>query len=73
MKINMWAKALCLSLIICSIFSSLGLTVGAEEMDDKQVEAVYDGDCTVLSENVKVGSRFFELFFGEKKEENENA
>ena len=58
-------RLICFILIIYSLFSSFGAIAYAEETLPESME--------VLSDNVEVGSRFLELFFGEKDKKGENV
>ena len=59
MKSKKLTKAFCLVFTIYIMFTSAHLTATAEEY------------APALSDNVKVGSRFWELFFGEGSNNNE--
>ena len=58
-------RLICFILIIYSLFSCFGAIAYAEETLPESME--------VLSDNVEVGSRFLELFFGEKDKKGENV
>jgi stage IV sporulation protein B len=55
-------KLLCFILIIYSLVGCLNIRIFAQEQIEEMLPA--------LSENVEVGSRFWELFFGENKEKD---
>ena len=54
-------RLICFILTIYSLLSLLGVTASAEVISADEVDA--------LSDNVEIGSRFFDLFFGEEREE----
>lgn len=58
-------RLICFILIIYNVILSVGLPIFADEVVIPEVTEA-------LSDNVKVGSRFWELFFGEGEKESEN-
>ena len=76
MKKKKQMKSVCFILIIYTLICSFGTEIFAEEKGDDCFLGIADGEqesgyAPALSDNVKVGSRFWELFFGEEeKKEN---
>lgn len=72
MKNKTRMKALCFILTIYTLISGFTFVVSAEKTtnaDDESDAYLYENCVPTLAENVEVGSRFYELFFG--KGENE--
>ncbi len=65
-------RLLCFILTIYTLLCPLCFTVGAEEMCDK-TSSVAEESVPVIADDTLVGSRFWELFFGEKKEQSEEV
>lgn len=74
MKNRKYVKPFCFILIIYSLLSSIGLGVYAEEIAEesnscpKMAEELSEESLPTLSDNVQVGSRFWELLFGKDGE-----
>ena len=74
MKNRKYVKPFCFILIIYSLLSSIGLGVYAEEIAEESnscpemAEELSEESLPTLSDNVQVGSRFWELLFGKDGE-----
>ena len=66
MKNKLHVRAICFLLSIYALILSTGITVGAEQLYDIGDDAV-----PTLSEDVEVGSRLLDLFFGKKDKKEE--
>lgn len=64
-------KALCFILIIYTLISPLALPISAEDAASAEVSFNTEECAPVLADGVQVGSRFFELFFGENGREDQ--
>ena len=72
MKKKITMKAFCFILIIYTLLSPLAINSSAElEADTDLSQESTDGTVPTLAEGVEVGSRFWELFFGREKKEEE--
>lgn len=76
MKYNLFNRCISLAIIIYTLFSVATVGASAEEYKkDTSIEGIvrYDSDDEaaqdVISDNVQVGSRLWELLFGEEKED----
>ena len=69
MKKTVLMKALSFILLIYTILAPTSIFVGAEE--SIELETLPDESVLTLADGVEVGSRFWELFFGEKKKTDE--
>ena len=74
MKIGRYTKAFCLTFIIYALISLPPIEIAAEEMNIEYTDGFSEEICAeqtspALSDNVKVGSRFWELLFGDDKKE----
>ncbi len=70
MKNKITMKALCFILTIYTLLSPFAVFASAEQGADTD-EAVTENYVPTIAENVQVGSRFFELFFGKDEKEAE--
>lgn len=75
MKKKIQMKAICFILIIYTLTCSFGVGVFAEEDNEDYILGIADDGqdsewAPALSENIKVGSRFWELFFGEGEQKD---
>ena len=72
MKNKITMKALCFILTIYTLLSPFALFVSAEQKAYDEI--ISTEDCApAIADNVQVGSRFLELFFGKKEKEAEPA
>lgn len=74
MKKRIFKRTACFVLSIYTLLSAICFSVGAEE----KVNSLNTDECNcevapALSDNVKVGSRLYELFFGEKSTSEETS
>ncbi len=73
MKNRKIKKAFCFILTIYTLLGSGATVISAEQYSTETAYAETTEEyAPVLSDNVKVGSRFWELFFGEKESKEEN-
>lgn len=73
MKNNKTMKALCFILIIYTFLAPWSVSASNDEVcaDVRITESISDESTPVLADGVEVGSRFWDLFFGDDKDDKE--